>query len=111
MPLHTVATPLNISQLKRGVSGRNATSDNINAMLPPLTQNAVGASLYGNPATEAAALSAIGATVVNQQYPLFYVDRYLTNTGTTDMEPAFNASWAVAVALGGGRIRYGATAP
>jgi hypothetical protein len=111
MPLRSVAMPLNISQLKRGVSGRTATSDNINAMIPPGTGNATGALLWGSPAAEAAALSAIGASVVNQQYPIFYVDRYLTNTGTTDMEPAFNAAWAVAVALNGARIRYGATAP
>ena len=41
MPVHSQATPLNISQRKRGVTGLNATSDNLRAMLPPLSPAAI----------------------------------------------------------------------
>jgi hypothetical protein len=37
MPVHTVSSALNISQRKKGVSGINATSDNIRAMQAPTT--------------------------------------------------------------------------
>jgi hypothetical protein len=45
MPVHSQGTPLNISQRKKGVTGLNATSDNIRAMLPPVSPAAVRSAL------------------------------------------------------------------
>lgn len=47
--------------------------------------------------------TAAGVTPVNFQYPVGYVDRYLTNTapGTTDMGPAVNNAVLVALAANG----------
>lgn len=49
MPVHSVGTPLNISQRKKGVTGMNATSDNIRAMMPPLTPGMLGTVLGSQP--------------------------------------------------------------
>lgn len=49
MPVHSVGTPLNIAQRKKGVTGLNATSDNFRAMQPPLTPGMLGTILGSQP--------------------------------------------------------------
>jgi hypothetical protein len=74
----------------------------------------IGSKIYPTTAAEQAVLTALGASVVNSQYPQGYVDRYVTNstpgTGTTDCAPGFNTAYRVAVAIGCA-VRFGATAP
>lgn len=86
------------------------TVDNIQGALTAgsASQQIIGQILY--PKTPAETLA--GVTIVNWFYPPMYVDRYGTNTtpGTTSMRAAWQAAIDTA-RLGGGTIRYGATAP
>lgn len=78
---------------------------------PVYTQTDVITLLGADPIMrQSASELAAGVTPLNFQYPPCHVDRYAVNTtpGTTDMSPAFNAAWRVAL-VAGGRIRYGAT--
>jgi hypothetical protein len=95
MPLQTVANPSNISQLKRGVSGRNATSDNLQAMIgPQYTGGPNGNVIIGQTPQEAAA----GVTPVVAGYWPGDIRRY-AQPGATDYTQAM-----VSVASVGGPI-------
>ena len=78
------------------------------------TAAGIGALIYPTSTAEATAISGVSGanTVVNPQYPPGYVDRYITNTGTsaTDCAPGFNAAFQVARVLCT-PVVYGPTAP
>jgi hypothetical protein len=80
----------------------------VTAALPGTANTAASLGPILNPQTAAEGIA--GVVPTNFLFPPCYVDRYAINTtpGTTDMSPAFNAAWKVAL-VAGGRIRYGAS--
>jgi len=99
MPVHSQATPLNISQRKVGVTGINATSDNLASLLPPVSPTAVRSALALAPFAPTR-VSGISATTT-AAHNLRGTATFVAATSVAVVFSTAEANAAYFVALGG----------